>query len=171
MELICDTREHSKEYERIKQQIEKLGHKCFRSKLFCGDYQSLDNARLVIDRKKDLNEICSNICQQHERFQKELLRAQEAGIKIIVLCEHGGGIECLTDVFFWVNPRAEKTVIKMVDGKPKRVKKYPKAIGGEVLYKTLSTISKRYDVQFEFCTKGKTGKRIVELLGGGENGK
>lgn len=80
MQIQVDSREHASEWERISKQLDKLGVKYFRSKLYVGDYQSLDNARLVIDRKKNLQELCGNVCQQHERFQKELKRAQEAGI-------------------------------------------------------------------------------------------
>jgi hypothetical protein len=170
MELYCDTREHAKEWERISKQLDKLNIRYFRTKLFVGDYQSLDNARLVVDRKKDLLELCSNVCQQHERFQAELKRAEEAGIRIIVLCEHGDDIKDLSDVFFWQNPRREKTVIRMVNGKPRRVAANPKALTGEVLFKPLSTIAQRYHVQFELCNKRETGKRIVELLGGGGSG-
>ena len=104
MEIIVDTREHKAEAERIQKQLDALGHKTFRSKLFVGDYQSLDNARLVVDRKKDLQELCGNVCQQHERFTNELRRAKENGIKLIILCEHGG-IKDLSDVQWWINPR------------------------------------------------------------------
>jgi len=169
MELYCDTREHANEWERISKQFDKLNVKYFRTKLFVGDYQSLDNARLVVDRKKDLLELCGNVCQQHERFQAELKRAEEAGIQIIVLCEHGDDIKDLSDVYFWRNPRLEKTTIRMVDGRPRRVPLNPKALSGEKLFKTLSTIASRYHVRFEFCNKRETGKRIVELLGGERN--
>ena len=152
----CDTREHSGQIERIEQQFDALGVKHFRSKLFCGDYQSLDNARLVIDRKKDLQELCGNVCQQHDRFRSELIRAQEHGIQIVILCEHGGQIKCLEDVYFWDNPRLQES---------------PKATKGETLYRTLCTIRDRYQVDFEFCDKRSTGKRIIELLGGGMDGK
>ena len=166
MDIYCDTREHIKEWERIRRQFDGLNVKSFRTKLFVGDYQSLDNARLVVDRKKALQELCGNVCQQHERFQAELKRAEEAGIKIIVLCENGEGIKDLSDVYFWQNPRREATTIRMVNGRPRRVPLNPKAITGETLFRTLSTIAKRYDVRFEFCEKDETGKKIVELLGG-----
>lgn len=92
MVIQVDTREHKKEWERIRQQFEYLEVRYFRSKLYCGDYQSLDNAKLCIDRKKDLQELCGNVCQQHERFKSELIRAREAGIQLIVLIEHGPDI-------------------------------------------------------------------------------
>lgn len=156
MIIQIDTREHKFELARIQSQIERLGVKTIKSKLYVGDYQSLDNPRLVIDRKKDLLEICSNVCQQHERFQKELMRARDAEIKIIILCEHGHDINCLEDVYFWDNPR---------------LKESPKATKGETLYRTLSTIRDRYGIDFEFCDKRSTGKRIIELLGGEIDGK
>jgi len=171
MEIQVDSREHAKEWERISKQFDKLGVKYFRSKLYVGDYQSLDNARLVIDRKKNLQELCGNVCQQHERFKAELKRAQEAGIQIIILCEHGSGIKELADVYWWENPRSKFTTIKMVNGRPKRVPLNPNAISGEKLFKTLQTIGRRYGIRFEFCNKADTGKRIVELLGGEESGQ
>lgn len=52
MQIQVDTREHKKEWERIRTQFDDIGVKYFRSKMYVGDYQSLDNPRLVIDRKK-----------------------------------------------------------------------------------------------------------------------
>ena len=125
---------------------------------------NLDNPRLVIDRKKDLLELCGNITQQHERFQKELVRAQDKGIKLVILCEEGGGIETLTDVYFWENPRLQEKEWTVIDGKPCRVQKYPRATTGQQLYKSLCTIRDKYGVDILFCSKQDTGQRIMELL-------
>lgn len=144
-----DTREHAGQVERIEGQFDSLGVKHFRSKLYVGDYQSLDNPRLVVDRKKDLQELAGNVCQQHERFRAELMRAQDAGIRIVILCEHGGGIKSLEDVYFWVNPRRQHS---------------PGAISGQRLFKILNTMQEKYGVRFEFCDKRQTGRRIVEIL-------
>lgn len=169
MELQIDSREHKKELARIKKQLDGLGVKYFISKLYVGDYMSLDNPRLVIDRKKDLQELCGNVTQQHERFRDELIRAKEHGIKIVVLCEHGEDIQELTDVLFWTNPRLKEMDWRMVDGHPQKVQKYPHATTGEQLYKSLCTIAERYGVEFRFCTKNKTGEEIVRILKGSDN--
>lgn len=153
MVIQIDSREHKWELARIQRQLTAAGCKTIVSKLYVGDYQSLDNPRLVIDRKKDLLELCGNVCQQHERFQKELVRAMDAGIQIIILCEHGEEIKCLEDVYFWDNPRLKEST---------------KATTGESLYKSLMTIKNRYNVRFEFCTKKETGSKIMELLDDGE---
>lgn len=166
MQIQVDTREHAKEWERIKGQFDALGVQYFRSKLYVGDYQSLDNPRLVIDRKKDLQEICGNVGQQHERFKAELLRAKEHGIKLIILCEHGADIKSLEDVYFWQNPRKYQMRWKTVNGK--RVKEVisAKAVDGNQLYKSLCTMRDRYNVDFVFCQKEETGRKIIEILGG-----
>lgn len=165
MQVQVDTREHAKEWERIKGQFDALGVQYFRSKMYVGDYQSLDNPRLVIDRKKDLQEICGNVCQQHERFKAELLRAKEQGIKLVILCEHGADIKSLEDVYFWQNPRKYQIRWKTVNGK--RVKEVisAKAVDGNQLYKSLCTIRDRYNVEFVFCQKEETGRKIIEILG------
>lgn len=161
MNLIIDSREHKSELKRICAQFDQLGVSYIISKLPVGDYMSLDNARLVIDRKQNLTELCSNVCQDHERFRREINRATENGIHIIFLCEHGEDIETLEDVIFWENPRRKKRV--RVDGRWQTIE--TKATTGETLYKILCTIREKYGVEFLFCRKEETGERIVELLG------
>ena len=149
MTIQIDSREKPKATELIKAAFDKAGVKWFISKLPCGDYQSLDNARYCVDRTQSLTEICSNICQDHARFKAELIRAQELGIKLEFLVEHGNSIKSLSDVRHWVNPR--KTVS-------------PYALDGPELYKRLVTIESKYNTRFNFCTKQDTGKRIIQLL-------
>lgn len=154
MNIQIDTREKARAIKLILTDFDKNNVKYFSSKLFVGDYMSLDNPRLSIDRKQSLLELCSNVCQQHERFTSELKRAQDNGIKIIILCEHGGNISTLNDVIQWKNPR---------------LKTSPKAVSGQQLFKILYSISKKYDVDFIFCQKNQTGTKIIELLSGGTN--
>ena len=151
MTIQIDSREKARAIQKIIATFDKRGVKWFISKLPVGDYMSFDNPRLIIDRKQNLSELCGNVCQQHKRFRAELERANEYGIKLIILCEHGKHITCLSDVMQWVNPRLEKS---------------PMAVSGERLYKILSAMSQKYSVDFLFCTKAETGKRIIELLGG-----
>lgn len=137
-----------------------MGVDYYISKMYVGDYMSLDNPRLVIDRKQNLNELAANCCQQHERFRREIQRANEHGIHIVFLCEHGNGIESLEDVPFWENPRRKKRI--RTDTGFRTVE--TKATTGETLYKILSTIKRKYGVEFLFCRKEETGRRIVEIL-------
>lgn len=173
MTINVDTREHQSEWNRIQKQFDNIGIQYFRSKLYVGDYMSLDNARLVVDRKKDLQEVCGNVCQQHERFKKELIRAMEAGIRIIFLIEHGPDIKTLEDVYFWQNPRKHEIRWRYNKQTGQKEKYFvsPKAVDGKQLYKSLCTIQDRYGARFEFCTKDQTGRRIMEILKDGETNR
>ncbi len=171
MTIQIDSREKAKAIKNILSEFEKQEVKHYISKLFVGDYMNLDNPRLIIDRKQNLQELVGNVSgttkvwkkddsgnkildhkiDHHKRFTNELTRAQEHGIKLIILCEHGSNIKELADVNKWYNPR---------------LKTSPLAMSGQRLFKVLYTMSKKYDVDFVFCNKSETGKRIIELLGG-----
>ena len=160
MTIIIDSREKQKAIAKIIAEFDRQGIKHISSKLWVGDYMSLDNPKVIVDRKQNLSEICSNVCQDHDRFRRELTRAQEAGIKIIILIEHGKDITCLEDIIFWENPRG--IVRKKVNGKWQTIK--TKATTGETLYKILTTLQEKYGCEFQFCTKEETGERILEIL-------
>lgn len=164
MQIQVDTREQKKEWERIERHFQSAGADYFRSKLYVGDYCNVDNPRVVIDRKKDLQELVGNVTQQHERFRDELVRAQKNGFKIIVLCEHGEDIEELGDVIFWENPRLHMYEWIVENGHPVKKQLYPHATTGERLYKSLLTIKDKYNVDFHFCKKDETGFKILDLL-------
>ena len=160
MIIQIDSREKSKAIQKIIAEFDRQGIKHPVSKLMVGDYMNYDNPRVIVDRKQNLTEVCSNVCQDHDRFRRELVLAKENGIQLIILCEHGKDINSLEDVIFWKNPRSEKR--KKIDGKWQTV--HTNAMKGDVLYKILTTLQEKYGVRFEFCDKDETGKRIVELL-------
>lgn len=149
MIIQIDTREKARAIKKIIVEFDRRKITHISSKLYVGDYMNLDNPRVIIDRKQNLLEICTNVCQQKKRFTDELARASQAGIKLIILCEHGTGIEKLDDVKKWVNPR---------------LKESPMAVSGERLYKILLSLKNRYNVNFEFCDKKNTGSRIIDML-------
>lgn len=147
--VIVDTRERKEAIGKIMDYFNQIDARVIRSKMYVGDYQIMSNPYLVVDRKQNLNELCNNVVQDHERFRNELLRAQEVGISVVVLVEHGCGIKSLDDVAKWENPR---------------IKESPLAVSGERLYKILKAMEYTYHVRFEFCDKRQTGRRIMEIL-------
>ena len=149
MIIQIDTREKSKAIRKILADFDRAGVKHISSKLYVGDYMNLDFPRLVIDRKQNLSELTNNVCQEHKRFTGELKRALDAGIHVVILCEHGGKIETLSDVRDWVNPRLSDS---------------PLAVSGERLHKILSTMKRTYDFEILFCKKADTGKEILRIL-------
>lgn len=165
MQIQVDTREKAKAIQKILQEFNRQNITQIFSKLYVGDYMNYDNPRLVIDRKQNLAELCSNVCQQHKRFRDELLRAQENGIKLIILCEHGGQIKTLEDVHKWQNPRRKQRIYNPNLGR--WIEYETNAMTGEKLQKVLTTMQEKYGCEFLFCSKENTGRRIIEILSGG----
>ena len=159
-----DSREKARAIKKIVAEFERQDVIYYTSKLYVGDYMSLDNPRLIIDRKQNLTEICSNVCQGHERFRNELVRAQEHGIKLVILIEHSSQIKSIDDVAKWENPRLNTRVRDKDSGLWKTVR--TKAMTGETLSKIMRTMERKYGCKFMFCSKEQTGKRIIEILGG-----
>lgn len=146
MVIQVDSREQK--YEHVTKYFDSQGIKWVRSKCVIGDYVNLENPMVVIDRKKDLQEVAGNVCQQHDRFVRELELANELGYTMIVLIEEPN-ITSLLEVCGWYNWRRKSN---------------PKAITGKTLYKILKTMESKYNVSFQFTKKSDCGKRIVELL-------
>ena len=147
MVIQVDTREQK--YDHIIRYFDSHDIKWVRSKCVVGDYVNLENPMVVIDRKKDLQEVAGNVCQQHERFIRELELAKELGYKMIILVEEPT-IVTLPNVCSWYNWRRKKN---------------PKAVDGKTLYKIMFTISQKYGVEWQFTSKEKCAERIIELLG------
>ena len=173
--VIIDTREKPRAIERTLKFFDDNGVRHISSKLYCGDYQLLSNGRKVVDRKQSLTEVESNLTQQHERFRAEAVRAQEAGIELVILVEHSRYINSLNDVAnSWQNPRlfayCRRNHISTRGDVKANIAEYVAAggqkppISGLQLAKTMYTMSEKYGIRWEFCDKYHTGERILEIL-------
>ena len=141
--ILCDSREQKNEHILLYFDLHDIEYRI--QKLDTGDYMLEGSQRLTIDRKRNLGELCSNLFSRDRgRFWREIRRAKETGIKIIVLIEHGGKVKALADVKNW-------------KGKYTRVT-------GTALYNEICRVSIAYGVEFMFCSKKETGKKIIEIL-------
>ena len=158
MTIMVDTREHADQWARIRRGFEAAGVEYVRTKLFVGDYMSLDSPRLVVDRKHNLAEIAVNFTDGKQtktgyrsRFEEEMATAKKHGIKIVFLVEHGKNVKSIEDVAAWVNPRLATS---------------PLAISGERIYRKMLAFQSYYGVEFQFCDRKETAARIIDILGG-----
>jgi ERCC4-type nuclease len=146
--IVEDTRQQAQKHARINDWFAANGIKVVRTSLFVGDYTLLTRQTVCVDTKKDVVELAGNICgPQHARFRRECVRAQENGIRLVVLIE-----EPVEDLNSWQSPRRK-------NGKPLT------QVKGGTLKKAMATMTEKYGVEFEFCDKSKTGQRILEILG------
>ena len=173
MLILCDSRQQEGKHNLKEKWFAEHGIETRRTKLYVGDYTLPTNQSVCIDTKKDIQELVSDICgKQHERFRNECIRAQEAGIRLIILTENRGGhikdnivqptITSLDELHRWKNPR----LFIFLGGK----QKYPRATRGVTLQKACMTLKAKYGVEFLFTTPEKSAEKIVELLKGGDLG-
>jgi ERCC4-type nuclease len=150
--VIVDTREKPRAIVRILAEFDRQGVEYVRRALNFADYA--DHDRLpgtVIDRKQNLGEVASNVTIDRKRFVREIERCNRAGCHLVVLVEHGNRIRETEDVIGWRNPR---------------LKESPYAVSGERLYKIMKAMENYYGIEWRFCNKQSTGKKILEILGG-----
>ena len=151
MVIFADTREKPRAIVRILDTFRKEGITVVRRALNFADYWNPDNPGVIIDRKQNLQEVCGNVVQGRKRFVREIERCNRNKCHLIVLVEHGGKIKSLADVINWKNPRLRES---------------PYAVSGERLFKIMTAMANYYGIEWQFCSKQNTGKRIIELLGG-----
>lgn len=177
MIIQIDSREKERAIRKIEAEFDRQGIQHPVSKLIVGDYMNYDNPRVIVDRKQNLTEVCGNLTQQHARFRKEVLKANELGIKLIILVEDGLKVKSLDDVETWVNPRRWQyckdygiptkgdVAANIAEFEQHGGRKQPTP--GPQLAKMMRTMSERYGIRWEFCSKAQTGRRIVEILSDG----
>ena len=158
MILQVDSRQQAGKHKAKHNYFESLGIKLVTSKMLVGDYCIPSNGSVVVDTKKDMLELYSDMISQHERFRNECMLAQEANIKLYVLVENTNGIKTLKDVGTdkWKNPLWFK-YFKNKKGKP--------PTKNVTLMKMLYTMQEKYGVEFVFCTPEDAGKMVLKLLG------
>ena len=144
---IFDTRE--KRNEHIKAYFDKRGIEYEIRKLDVGDYQIEGKPQISVDRKRSLGELSHNLMnpKDHSRFWKEVRRAREQKIKLFVLVEHGGQIKSIEDVAKWADRYS--------------------GVSGRNLANEIYRVHIAYSVEFIFCSKQQTAKKIIEILEGG----
>lgn len=152
--LIIDSREKPKAIKTIVEQFNAAGIRYEVSKLLIGDYMDWNRPGIVVDRKQNIAELAKNCTADHDRFRRELERAQTAGTTLVVLVEQNRyldrdkwiRVETIADLMTWSSPHTK--------------------IRGEKVFRVLSSWCAKYPLRVEFCDKRVTGKKILEVIYG-----
>lgn len=142
--IIVDTREQK--WDHIKKYFDEHGVEYVVQKLNEGDYLNTEHPQIVIDRKRNVQEICSNLSSgKHNivRFVNECKRARANKIRFIVLIE-GTNCRNTSDLATWKS-------------------KYSKHTGKWLLDKMFA-LTLSYDVEWMLCKTNETAKKILEVL-------
>lgn len=161
--IVQDTRQQVGKDEHVLKYFADNGIKVVRSKLFVGDYALLHNMKVVVDRKKDMLEIGANICdsKEHERFRKELVNAQENGIKLYILIEDEN-IYNTFGVRFYKSPTYKSSGFK--NGVYHARGEKMSQINFLSLSKAMMTMEQKYNCKFVFAKRAEYGKKVLEIL-------
>ena len=156
--IICDSREKKNSHILNYFDKHKIPYKV--TKMAVADYMIEGKGQLVIDRKQNLDEVCSNLTYKGKtasenggkkissdvaRFWREIRLAHDNHIKVIVLVEHGSNVRKLADVALWNSTKSRMSGRKLLD--------------------EMDRASTAYGVEWEFCTKAETPRKILEILG------
>lgn len=163
MVIQIDTRQqmHKKHHEIKEQWLIDNGHEVIHSKCLVGDYICPSNGSIAVDTKQSCTELYSDLIQDHKRFRKECVLAQQCGIKLVILVENKDGFTELRDILKWENPQ----MFRYWKAKRNGSKQKPPA-SNITLLKIMSSMHRDYGVEFCFCKTEDAGSKIIELLGG-----
>lgn len=148
MVVVEDSRNQTGKHKNINAYLESVGVRVLRSKMIVGDYTLPADQRICIDTKKDMVEVSQNIFQDHARFRRECELAKDCGIHLVVLIEDNT-VANWDELLKWTNPQPNRSALTP---------------NGERCYKVMKAMEYSYGVEFQFCKKKDTGKRILEIL-------
>ena len=149
--IIQDTREKVSKHDHILIPFSLMGIRVERETLPIGDYTLKDDWTTIIDTKQDLFEVINNVTSQHERFKKEMIKAKNFKIQLIILVEQP--FESIYEIQHWKVP-------KYKNGVPKT------KMNPETLMKIMLTQQEKYGIKYMFCRKDESAEKIVKILTG-----
>ena len=114
-----------------------------------GDY-TFPGSNIVIDRKHNLDEVARNLTNRSDssRFWREVRRAFQQGIQLVVLVESGPTVLSINDVPKWKSKFSQIT--------------------GRSIQTEMIRLEMAYRVRWCFCSKRSAAKRIMDILEGRE---
>ena len=106
--------------------------------------------KIIIERKNSLNELCQNLFDDKDkngmtRFERELKRAKDQGIKVILLVE------------------TEDMHSKILSSKHFRYDKASK-VSPKSFNSILRSLQARYNISIEYCNKKDSARLIHDIL-------
>lgn len=159
MILYEDTRNQVGKHKNIEDYCRRKGIQIVRQCLSVGDYMDDPvNGKISVDTKFSILELSKDIMSSdHRRFRDECIRAQEAGIQLVILTEE---VPPYGKIDLWEIPRWTSSNQFHRYGDPV-TKVDPKA-----LRKAMLTMWRKYGVEFEFCTRRQSPARVIKILKG-----
>jgi len=139
--IICDTREQDRH---VSEYFEKQKIPCITRKLDTGDYSvqlgdmSFER-EIVVERKRNLDELCQNLAQDRLRFEREFIRAKAYNTKVYLIVEGCSW----TDIFLG---------------------NYRSKLNNKSLFGSLLSWMVRFNITITFCKPEESAKIIYGIF-------
>lgn len=141
--IIIDSRERQFSHITDYFDVHGIPHKI--EKLDTGDYCNTDNPSVLVDRKADLEEVNNNLSKgksKHSRFVRECKRAFDNKQRLVVLIE-GTNYKSVEEIKTWTSKYSVHT--------------------GRWLANEMFKLTMAFGVEWRFCRKNETPKKILEI--------
>jgi len=161
--LIEDSRQQAGKHKNIEDYCRKNGIELVRKCLSVGDYMLSEDGEtpsgnISVDTKADIMELVKDVMSNdHRRFRRECERANELGIQLIILVEEEVPFGIID---FWEVPRWKNGNKWHMRGEPMT------RIEPKVFRKALETMTRKYGVEFRYCTRKQCPARVIKYLKG-----
>ena len=155
MKIITDSRENRN--QKVLEAFCRKGIDFKVKKLDFGDYsiEGHEN-KIIVERKGSLTELAGNFCQGRTRFEAEFIRAKEAGAKMYLLIEDEKARDKMA--------LRQKMDTDKVPDKIKFAKTWRSGFSGNSMVASILSWMKKYEFEIIFCSKGKSGEKIIEIF-------
>lgn len=151
--ILRDTRQQKESH--IIKEFDKQNILHIQTKLDSADYMTIrydtekgfyKDYSILIDTKKDLLELCGNLCHstEHQRILREIELGKQLGAKEFIFLIGDNKIKTIEDIKNWTSPHTK--------------------VKGETLLKIMNTMRTKYNVRFIIVPKKKMGEMIINLL-------
>lgn len=142
LQIIADSREQVNNH--LTNYWDKKNIPYFTRKLDIGDYSAQLGDKtlekdIVIERKRNLDEICGNMTADRDRFEREFLRAKASGTKVFLIVENASW----TDIY---------------------LQNYRSKISPKSLIGSLLSWQVRFNITVIFCAPENTPRLIYGIL-------
>lgn len=133
-------------------------------KLDAGDY-AYAPSNILIDTKKDVDELSMDCGKDHARFVREMDRAAASGCRLVILVEQHPEFNDREKLRSWKGYVCRKCRRCDPNGGDRcRTRKYTPMHGAR-LAKILDKLEENHGAKFVFCSKSKSAQVICDMMG------
>lgn len=162
--LRIDTRQQLGKHNAKNRWFAEHGVETVAVKLDTGDY-AYAPSNILIDTKKDVDELSMDCGKDHARFVREIDRAAAMGCRLVVLVEQHPEFNDREKLRHWAGYVCRKC--RKCDpnrGDRCRTRKYTPMHGAR-LAKILDKLEENHGAKFVFCSKSKSAQVICDMMG------